>query len=164
MPYIPILMKFCTNFDEILLTSPSKQEESHCLHDHPPYPSLLIATSLWTIFGKYLLEYPVLPYIPILMKFCTNFDEILRISRSKQEEIHCLHDHPPYPALLIVISVWTKLENSCFKHGQLYVVCSLVGKPSDVYVPAPYGKTKSQNYIFNSFVFKIPIIISSLNL
>ena len=41
LPYIPILLKFCTNFDKILHTSPSKQEKSHCLHDHPPFPSLL---------------------------------------------------------------------------------------------------------------------------
>ena len=30
-----------SNLDEILHISPSKQEESHCLHDHPPFSVLL---------------------------------------------------------------------------------------------------------------------------
>jgi ATP-dependent DNA helicase PIF1 len=29
------------------------------------------------------------------------------------------------------------LENPCFAHGQLYVTCSRVGKPSDLFVYAP---------------------------
>lgn len=33
------------------------------------------------------------------------------------------------------------LENPCFSHCQLYVACSRVGKPSDLYVYAPDGKT-----------------------
>ena len=42
LPYTEILIKFYINVDEILLTSPWKQEESHCLHDHPPFSPLLI--------------------------------------------------------------------------------------------------------------------------
>ena len=87
-----------SDLDEILHSSPSKQDESHCLHDHPPFPSLLIATSVWTKFVKSMLEGPVLPYISILMKFYT-YDEILHASPSKQEESQCLHCHPPFPPL-----------------------------------------------------------------
>ncbi|CAK9834575.1 hypothetical protein ANTRET_LOCUS11087 [Anthophora retusa] len=38
------------------------------------------------------------------------------------------------------------LENPCFSHGQLYVVCSRVGKPSDLFVYAPEEKTKNIMY------------------
>lgn len=38
------------------------------------------------------------------------------------------------------------LENSCFSHGQLYVGCSRVGKPSALFVYAPEGKTKNIVY------------------
>lgn len=38
------------------------------------------------------------------------------------------------------------LENPCFTHGQLYVACSCVGKPSDLFVYTPDGKTKNIVY------------------
>jgi hypothetical protein len=34
------------------------------------------------------------------------------------------------------------LENPCFSLGQLYVACSRVGKPSDLFLYTPEGKTK----------------------
>ncbi|GFW89675.1 ATP-dependent DNA helicase [Trichonephila clavipes] len=38
------------------------------------------------------------------------------------------------------------LENPSFSHGQLYVACSCVGKPSDLFVYAPDGKTRNIVY------------------
>ncbi|GFX70077.1 ATP-dependent DNA helicase [Trichonephila clavipes] len=38
------------------------------------------------------------------------------------------------------------LKNPCFSHGQLYVACSRVGKPYDLFVYAPDGKTRNIVY------------------
>lgn len=38
------------------------------------------------------------------------------------------------------------LENSCFSHGQLYVACSRVGKPSALFVYTNDKKTKNVVY------------------
>ena len=35
------------------------------------------------------------------------------------------------------------LENDCFSHGQLYVACSRVGEPSNLYVYTENGQTKN---------------------
>jgi hypothetical protein len=38
------------------------------------------------------------------------------------------------------------LENPCFSNGQLYVDCSRVGKPSDLFLYTPKDKTKNIVY------------------
>jgi ATP-dependent DNA helicase PIF1 len=38
------------------------------------------------------------------------------------------------------------LENPCFSHGQLYVACSRVAKPSDLFEYTPEGNTKNIVY------------------
>jgi ATP-dependent DNA helicase PIF1 len=40
------------------------------------------------------------------------------------------------------------LKNPCFSHGQLYVTCSRVGHPTNLYILAPGGKTRNYNDIF----------------
>jgi len=37
----------------------------------------------------------------------------------------------------------------CYSHGQLYVACSRFGNPTNIYIPAPEGKTKNFSDISN---------------
>ena len=38
------------------------------------------------------------------------------------------------------------LEQPCFSYGQLYVACSRVGKPKNLFVYAPGGKIRNTTY------------------
>ncbi|KAF7284075.1 hypothetical protein GWI33_022692 [Rhynchophorus ferrugineus] len=40
----------------------------------------------------------------------------------------------------------TNLKFPCFAHGQLYVACSRLGKPSSWFIYAPQNKTKNMVY------------------
>jgi len=42
----------------------------------------------------------------------------------------------------VLRTVWQHCD-PCFWHGQVYVACSWVGNPTNIYIPAPEGKTKN---------------------
>jgi ATP-dependent DNA helicase PIF1 len=56
------------------------------------------------------------------------------------------NDHPQSTRTSLSVC-GLNLENPCFSHGQLYVACSRVGKPSDLFV---HTRRKNKKY----FVFK----------
>jgi ATP-dependent DNA helicase PIF1 len=41
------------------------------------------------------------------------------------------------------------LENPCFSHEQLYVACSRVGKPSDLFVYTYTSEAKTKNIVYS---------------
>jgi ATP-dependent DNA helicase PIF1 len=41
------------------------------------------------------------------------------------------------------------LENPCYSHGQLYVACSRVGKPSDLFVYIPEEKNLLYSIVYS---------------
>ncbi|XP_055944569.1 uncharacterized protein LOC129975533 [Argiope bruennichi] len=49
------------------------------------------------------------------------------------------------------------LINTCFSHGQLYIGCSRVGKPSNLFVLAPDRKTKNVVYLQETTEIKFTI-------
>jgi hypothetical protein len=42
------------------------------------------------------------------------------------------------------------LRSQCFSHGQLYVACSSVGSPKNLFILAPGGETK--NVVYNQIL------------
>ena len=66
------------DLDEILHTCPSKQEKSHCLHEHPPFPSLVpgvpgVLMSLETTTRAICLKrYSFINFLLVSFKITTN--------------------------------------------------------------------------------------------
>ena len=59
---------------------------------------------------------------------------------------------PPHPVSSFLGDVsrtaWQHCD-PCFSHRQLYVACSRVGNPTNIYIPAPEGKKKNFSDILN---------------
>lgn len=78
--------------------------------------------------GKFKGEEVLLPRIPMIPIYAIRI-RTLTINKAQSLQVCGLN-----------------LENPCFSHGQLYVACSRVGKPSDLFVYAPDGKTRNIVY------------------
>ncbi|XP_050064673.1 uncharacterized protein LOC126553570 [Aphis gossypii] len=84
-----------------------------------------------TVHGKYKGEDVLIPRIPMIptdvpfefkrLQFPVRLAFAMTINKSQGQSLSVLG---------------INLENPCFSHGQLYVACSRVGKPSDLYLCA----------------------------
>ncbi|XP_049823424.1 uncharacterized protein LOC126265582 isoform X2 [Aethina tumida] len=94
-----------------------------------------------TLKGKYKGEDVLIPRIPMIptdvpfefkrLQFPVRLAFAMTINKSQGQS-------------LSVCGI--NLENPCFSHGQLYVACSRIGKPSDLFVYAPGNQTKNIVY------------------
>lgn len=91
--------------------------------------------------GKFRGEYVLIPRIPIIpsdmpfefkrLQFPVRLAFAITINKAQGQSLEICG---------------INLEISCFSHGQLYVACSRVGKPSVSFVYAAGGKTKNVVY------------------
>ncbi|CAI6346155.1 unnamed protein product [Macrosiphum euphorbiae] len=91
--------------------------------------------------GKFMGEYVMLPRIPMIptdlpftfkrLQFPVRIAFAMTINKAQGQSLQVCG---------------LNLENPCFSHGQLYVACSRVGRPEDLYVYAPDGKTRNIVY------------------
>ncbi|XP_050063152.1 ATP-dependent DNA helicase pif1-like [Aphis gossypii] len=91
--------------------------------------------------GKYKGEDVLIPHIPMIptdvpfefkrLQFPVRLAFAMTINKSQGQS-------------LSVCGI--NLENPCFSHGQLYVACSRVGKPSDLFIYAPGNQTRNIVY------------------
>lgn len=93
------------------------------------------------IMGKYKGEHVLIPRIPTIptdlpfdfkrLQFPVRLAFAMTINKSQGQSLE-------------VCGI--NLEFTCFAHGQLYVACSRVGKPSSLFIYAPQNKTKNIVY------------------
>jgi ATP-dependent DNA helicase PIF1 len=81
---------------------------------------------------KFIGEDVLLPRIPMILP-----DMSFKFKR--------LNDHQQSTRTSLLVC-GLNLENPCFSHGQLYLACSRIGKPSDLFVYTPERKTKNIIY------------------
>ncbi|GFT11488.1 ATP-dependent DNA helicase [Trichonephila clavipes] len=89
------------------------------------------------LIGKFQIEVVLLPRIPIIpsdspipfkrLQFPIRLEFAMAINKSQGQTMKICG---------------LNLENPCFSHGQLYVACSTVGKPSNLFVYTPQALTK----------------------
>lgn len=100
--------------------------------------NVIVATIL---IGKYKGEVVLIPRIPLIstdmpfefkrVQFPVRLAFAMTINKSQGQSLE-------------VCGI--NLESPCFSHGQLYVACSRVGKPSSLFIYAPENKTKNIVY------------------
>ncbi|UYV73021.1 hypothetical protein LAZ67_10001581 [Cordylochernes scorpioides] len=100
--------------------------------------------------GKYQGEHVLLPRIPMIptdtpfefkrLQFPVRLAFAMTINKAQGQSLQVCG---------------LNLINPCFSHGQLYVGCSRVGKPSNLFVLAPNRKTKNVINILNNYSSRI---------